>query len=243
MLAIVLFLLLHWYACIFAQSFFLHRSAAHKMFRMSKFWERFFYAFTWIAQGSSFLNPRAYAILHLEHHKHSDTEHDPHSPSFFKDVVSMMLHTRRIFHSIKRGDHRSVKYAQEKKYPEWPFVDSLGDNWATRLAFCGLYFVFYYAFAPNVYWYALLPVHFLMGPIHGAFVNWCGHKYGYSNYDNKDHSKNTFAWDVIFMGECFQNNHHRFPRSSNFAKKWFEFDGLYPFLRLLNRLKVIKLIS
>lgn len=243
MLAILTLLFLHWYACIFAQSFFLHRYAAHKMFRMSRFWERFFYLFTWIAQGSSFLNPRAYSLLHLEHHKHSDTEKDPHSPSFFKDVISMMLHTRRVFHSIKRGEHESVRNAKPHQYPEWGLVDNFGDNWIVRLGFCVLYFAFYYNFAPSPIWYLLLPVHFLMGPIHGAFVNWCGHKYGYANFDNKDHSKNTFFWDIIFMGECFQNNHHRYPRSSNFAKRWFEFDGLYPFIWIMNRVHIIKLLS
>ena len=30
--------------------------------------------------------------------------------------------------------------------------------------------------------FLLLPVHFLMGPFHGAIVNWAGHKYGYRNF-------------------------------------------------------------
>jgi stearoyl-CoA desaturase (delta-9 desaturase) len=48
---------------------------------------------TYIFQGSSFLNPRAYAIMHREHHAYSDTEKDPHSPHFFTDVFQMMWHT------------------------------------------------------------------------------------------------------------------------------------------------------
>eukprot|EP01036_Dinobryon_divergens_P038408 gene38408-50429_t len=31
-------------------------------------------------EGSSFLSPRAYAILHRMHHAFSDTKRDPHSP-------------------------------------------------------------------------------------------------------------------------------------------------------------------
>jgi stearoyl-CoA desaturase (delta-9 desaturase) len=42
---------------------FLHRYSAHKMFIMSKPWERFFYLLTYLSQGSSYLSPRAYAIL------------------------------------------------------------------------------------------------------------------------------------------------------------------------------------
>jgi len=33
-----------------------------------------------------------------------------------------------------------------------------------------------------------------MGPIHGAIVNWAGHKYGYQNFDNGDRSRNTLPW-------------------------------------------------
>ena len=80
-----------------------------------------------------------------------------------------------------------------------------------------------------------------MGPIHGGIVNWCGHKYGYSNFDNKDKSKNTTPFDFLMLGELFQNNHHKYPNSPNFAKKWFEFDPVYPFMRLLHWVGIIKL--
>jgi len=243
MSAIIIFFLLHWYLSVFAQSFFLHRYAAHGMFRMSRFWHRFFYLFTWASQGSSFLNPRAYAILHMEHHKHSDTEDDPHSPHFFKDVVSMMLNTKKVYQAILLGSYKKLPEVEMKGYPSWPIVDKIADSWTVRFLFCGLYAAFYFAFAPHWAWFALLPVHFLMGPVHGAFVNWCGHKYGYANYDNGDHSKNTFAWDLFFVGECFQNNHHRYPRRANFAKKWWEIDLSYPVIKLLHWLGIIRLKS
>jgi stearoyl-CoA desaturase (delta-9 desaturase) len=89
--------------------------------------------------------------------------------------------------------------------------------------------------------FLLLPIHYLMGPIHGAIVNWCGHKYGYSNFDNADHSKNTFPLDFLMMGELFQNNHHKKPNDANFAKRWFEFDPSYPIIRLMHTLRIIKL--
>src|ERR1700756_4476786 len=64
----------------------------------------------------------------------------------------------------------------------------------------------------------------VMGPIHGAIVNWCGHRYGYRNYDNGDQSRNTLVFDVLTSGELFQNNHHKFGMSPNFAARWFEID-------------------
>ena len=72
-MAILLFFLAHWYLSLFAQTFFLHRYAAHQMFTMNKFWERFFYVLTWLFQGSSFLSPKAYGIMHRLHHAYTDT--------------------------------------------------------------------------------------------------------------------------------------------------------------------------
>jgi len=69
-----------WYSSLFFQTFFQHRYAAHRAFEMSKFWEKVFFIFTYIAQGTSYMSPRAYAIMHRMHHAYTDTEMDPHSP-------------------------------------------------------------------------------------------------------------------------------------------------------------------
>ncbi|MCC6725804.1 MAG: acyl-CoA desaturase, partial [Saprospiraceae bacterium] len=84
-MAILTFFLAHWFICLFFQTFFHHRYASHKMFTMNKFWERFFHLTSYMAQGSSYLIPSAYAVMHRMHHTFSDTEKDPHSPNFFKD--------------------------------------------------------------------------------------------------------------------------------------------------------------
>ena len=240
MLVIITFLLVHWYVSAFCQSFFLHRYGAHSMFTMNRFWDRFFYLLTYVSQGSSFLNPRAYALLHREHHKHSDTEKDPHSPHFFKDVFQMMMNTRRIYHELRTGlDEKQTK--EVEGLPTWKALDRFGCSYYSSLSWVAIYIAIYVVNNPPWPFYFLLPIHFLIGPIHGAFVNWCGHKYGYSNYDNHDHSKNTFILDFLIMGECFQNNHHRFPNSPNFAKKWFEVDLTYPLIQVMQKLGILKL--
>ncbi|MCH6257244.1 acyl-CoA desaturase [Puniceicoccaceae bacterium K14] len=238
MLIIIGFFLLHWYASVFAQSFFLHRYMAHRMFTLSPFWEKFFYLFTFLSQGSSFLHPKSYAQLHLEHHKHSDTEDDPHSPHFFEDVFSMMVNTKNVYMDFKRGDRKSSSpYIQN--LPVWNSVDQLGNSHTIRLLFCAAYAWIYFAFAPSLWLFLLLPIHFLMGPIHGAFVNWCGHKYGYRNYKTKDESRNTFPWDILFVGETFQNNHHKYPNRLNFATRWYELDFAYPVIWLMSKVGIV----
>ena len=64
-MAIAIFFVGHWWLSVFSQTFFLHRYGAHRMFTMSKGWERFFYLFTYLTQGSSFLVPKGYAVLRV----------------------------------------------------------------------------------------------------------------------------------------------------------------------------------
>jgi len=237
-MAILAFLFAHWQLSVFFQTFFLHRYGAHRQVTMSKGWERFFHLCTYITQGSSFLSPRGYAVLHRMHHAYSDTPNDPHSPRNYSNPMTMMLDTKRRY-----DDFAYYRVAPEPRFeggmPEWPFIDRLGQNWAMRLAWCGIYTLFYWKFATAAWMWALLPLHFVMGPIHGAIVNWCGHRYGYKNYDNGDDSKNTLAFDFVTSGELFQNNHHKFGMSPNFAARRFELDPAYQVMRVFAALGII----
>lgn len=207
---------------------------------MNGFWEKTFYLLTYLFQGASFLNPAAYATMHRDHHAFSDTDKDPHSPHFFRDVFQMMWATVLTFKDhVKRSKNPGLKVAGS--YPQWPVVDRIGSSILSRVIFGAAYSLYYVAFATSPWMFLLLPVHFLMGPVQGAIVNWCGHKYGYSNFDNDDYSKNTSPFDFLMLGELFQNNHHRYPNSANFAQRWFEFDPVYPLIRGMHWLGIIKL--
>ena len=242
MLVIVTFFVAHWVLSIFFQTFFHHRYGAHRMFTMSPTWERFFYLCTVFFQGSSFLNPRAYAILHREHHAYSDTDKDPHSPYVYPSVYSMMQHTKNRYQGLMAGT--IVPEARfDTGYPEWPLVNRIADSWITRIAFALAYTAVYLRFAPNAAWFALLPFHYLMGPVHGAIVNWCGHKYGYRSFDHDkvDRSRNTLPFDFLTMGELFQNNHHTYGQAPNFAARWFEVDPTWWAIKLFAALGIVKL--
>ncbi|HEX5155510.1 MAG TPA: fatty acid desaturase [Parafilimonas sp.] len=241
MFVILIFFICHWFLSLFFHSFFLHRYASHQMYTTSKGLEKAIYFATWLVQGSSFLVPRAYGIMHRMHHTYSDTEKDPHSPHFFKDIWQMMWHTSKIFTAINTGKNLPEPQFTKEYLPVWNKLDRIGHHMITRLFFIAIYVTIYIVFAPGLWWFLLLPVHFLMGPVQGAIVNWCGHKYGYSNYRNGDHSKNTSPWGILLMGELFQNNHHYQKDNANFARRWFEFDLTYIIMLGLNKMRVIKL--
>ncbi|GAB4340965.1 MAG: acyl-CoA desaturase [Calditrichia bacterium] len=237
---IAIFFIAHWYLSLFSQTFFMHRYGAHQQYTLSPFMVKVFYIFSFITQGSSTLSARAYAIMHRLHHEYSDTREDPHSPHFFKNVFQMMWHTKKIYHSILVNEFRPDPRFEEN-VPNWEAFEKFYDKWYVRVSWGVLYTLFYIKFATAWWMFLLLPIHYLMGPVHGAIVNWAGHKYGYRNYDLPDRSRNTLPVDLFLLGELYQNNHHKEALNPNFARRWFELDPVYPVMRVLGALRLIRL--
>jgi stearoyl-CoA desaturase (Delta-9 desaturase) len=212
------------------------------MFTMNKFWEKFFYVLTWLLQGSSFLSPRTYGIMHRMHHAYADTEQDPHSPSFSNNLFDMMWKTKNFYNNIL---HKKVIIQAKflKNIPNWNFIEKLGDLWIGRLIWGVLYTLFYIKYVPEGMWYLylLLPIHFIMGPVHGMIINWFAHKFGYTNFKVNDTAKNLLPFDFLMLGESYHNNHHKLGGRANFGIRWFEFDPTYVFILLFNALGIIKL--
>ena len=240
MLIIILFFVLHWYLSLFMQTFLQHRYAAHAAFSMNKFWERFFYMLTYITQGSSYVSPRVYGIMHRMHHAYTDTDKDPHSPKFDKSIFKMMWHTRRVSAGIYKNTF-DVEPRFCKNIPDWPLLDKIANSWASRIAWIAVYVSIYVKFAPSAWWFILLPVHILMVPLHGMIINWFAHKYGTVNFQMKNTSTNLFKLDILMMGEGYHNNHHKNPSSINFGFRWFELDPAYAIIRFLSWVKIIRI--
>lgn len=228
MLFAVCFLIIHWYLSLFCQSFYLHRYVSHGMFTLSRFWNRAFCLLTILAQGPSFLRPQHYKKLHFRHHLHSDKEGDPHSPIQTKNIIHMMKKTYDEYMDI--GDVKE----------DFPKMINFADSIPVRILFVLIYCLLYLSFTDSYFYLLLVPIHAFMGPIHGAIVNWCGHRYGYRNHEIDDHSKNTLIVDFLMMGELYQNNHHKDPHHPNFAFLRFEVDFTFLFMKMLTKLKIIR---
>ncbi|HRH47597.1 MAG TPA: fatty acid desaturase [Panacibacter sp.] len=239
---IVIFFLIHWYLSLFFQSFFHHRYAAHHHFRMSRRWEKIFFIISFITQGSSYISPYSYGIMHRLHHMHTDTENDPHSPANHPGFWRMMLETRNNYFSIHSGK-TTVKEKIKKDLPQWKAFDAIAHSWITRITWMILYTLFYISFATAWWQFLLLPLTIIMGTLQGAVVNWWAHKFGYTNYFVNNTSKNILPVDLFFWGEAYHNNHHQYPGRPNNAHRWFEFDTGYFVLKLMHKTGIIRLNS
>lgn len=239
---IIIFFIAVWYLSLFAQTFFHHRYASHGAFTMSKGWERFFFVFSYITQGPHYLSPRAYAIMHRLHHAHThtDTELDPHSPAFSNNLIGMMLRTRRYYNDLMNG-RMQVESRYLKNLPEWNGFDKWANSTLSRVLWSAVYLLVFIVFATHWWMYLLLPPMLALAAFHGALINWFAHKYGYINFRLRNTSRNLLFVDVLMLGESYHNNHHKRPSSINFGKRWHEIDPVYPIIRLMAWMHIIKL--
>ncbi len=225
---------------LFSQTFFLHRYAAHKMFEMSPFWEKTFFIFTYVTQGSSYLSAYGYGVMHRMHHAYADTEKDPHSPKYDKTIGAMMWRTKNTYTDI--FDKKVEVEAQfTDGVPHWEAFEKIAHSWVSRLLWAAFYITFYILFAEACWVFLFLPMHFVMGPLHGVVINWFAHKFGYRNYEVSNTSMNLLPFDFLMFGEGYHNNHHKDGTRANFGVKWYELDLAYPIIKVFDFVGIIKL--
>lgn len=235
---IFIFFVAHWYASFFLQSFFHHRYAAHNHFTMSKTTEKFFFICCFFAHGSSYMSPYTYGIMHRLHHIHTDKEQDPHSPHNEPNFFKLMFLTRNNYQKVYTSDI-SIQENLKKNLPQWKSFENFAHNWITRCCWILIYLLIYIFFAKSLWMYLLLPLTISLAAFQGTIINWWAHKFGYVNYKMKNTSKNMFPVDLIFIGDAYHNNHHKFPGKVKNSHRWFETDIIYQISNLMNYARII----
>jgi stearoyl-CoA desaturase (delta-9 desaturase) len=154
-----------------------------------------------------------------------------------------MWKTKTIYSDIANGK-MLVDSRFTEGVPKWEAFDKIARSWPSRIFWGALYVLFYVQFATAWWMWLLLPLHFLMSPIHGAIINWFAHKYGYRNFPVGDTSRNFLPFDFLMMGESYHNNHHKFGSRANFGGiRWHEIDPTFQVIRLLDKIGVIRLVE
>ena len=204
----------------------LHRYFSHRSFRTSR-WFQFLIGFA----GTTALQkgPIWWVMQHRLHHKHSDTEADPHSP-----VVGGWWHGHlgwlfaRDLLSPQFGTVRDLT-----KYPELVWLDRL---WMLPPALLAVACYGIDGWSGVVYGYCLSAV----VVFHVTFaVNSLGHLFGGRRFETADGSRNNPVLGYLAMGDGWHNNHHRAPYSARHGFAWYEFDITYQLIRVFALLGLV----
>ena len=123
----------------------------------------------------------------------------------------------------------------------WDKLDKFGHHIITQVFFGGFIHWFLYYFCTQLLVVFTVANTFYNGAHQGAIVNWFGHKLGYSNFKNGDHSKNTTPWGYYFDGRIISKQSSLPKIDPNFAKKWYELDFTFQVMRGFNFVHIIRL--
>jgi stearoyl-CoA desaturase (delta-9 desaturase) len=216
-----------------------HRLFTHKSFRAKPFLR----GFLCVAGSMAFQGPVFFwAALHREHHRHSDTEMDPHTPNHHGEGIRGIVQGLWHAHVGWMLNLRGVAY--RKLVPDLlkdPLLVTLSRYYGLWVALGvllpGLISLAFEASLRN----------FLVGCLYGGFarmflvshatwsVNSLCHCFGNRRFGTPDHSRNNRWCAVWSLGEGWHNNHHAFPVSARHGLMKGQLDPTYWMIRLCER--------
>ena len=211
---------------IFAIGAGYHRYFSHRAYETSRVFQ---FVLAALAQSTSQKSVLWWAANHRDHHLHSDTELDVHSPRQMGFIYS---HVGWIF---SRGQETMNvnRIADFAKYPELMWLHRYEQLPAFVLA------VLCFAVAG---WPGLIVGFFwsTVAVYHGTFcINSLAHLVGKRRYITGDDSRNNWLLAIITMGEGWHNNHHAYQSSARQGFYWWEYDPTFYLLTLLERLGLV----
>jgi stearoyl-CoA desaturase (delta-9 desaturase) len=212
---------------MFAITGFYHRYFSHRTFKTSRAAQ---FVFAVVGASSVQRGPLWWAAHHRKHHRHSDTEHDVHSP-----------HTHGFFWShmgwITAPGNFPTDFKEVRdlaRYPELRFLDRYDIVVPALLALS----LFLLGGWQMLVWGFFISTVVLFHCT--CFINSLAHQLGTQRYDTGDHSKNSLLLALVTFGEGWHNNHHKYPGSTRQGFFWWEIDLTYYGLKVLEALGVIR---
>lgn len=203
-----------------------HRYFSHRTYKTSR---AFQFVLAFLAQTSSQKGALWWAAHHRGHHKHSDTEHDTHSPVqdgfFYSHVGWMWDEGTTVTH-----------FDRIKDFAKYPELRWLNKYWVVPPVMLGI------AVYLLLGWSGLLVGFFLSTVLlwHATFaINSLAHVLGSRPYRSGDDSRNNFVLALLTLGEGWHNNHHYFQASTRQGFHWWQIDITYYVLKVMSWLGII----
>jgi fatty-acid desaturase len=176
-----------------------HRYFGHKCFETTPFWREFM---IWAACAALSAHPGISKHVHFEHHKHSDTENDPHR--FYKQKGLLTGKPLSVKMSVA-SKRRLLNDPVEARIYKYFFIWSIGT----------ICFLSMFSIEAVIYLWAI-PVTVLQFFRKRVLLDWT-HRFGDQPYPTGDESRNSKVLALLFGGEGLHNNHHMFPEKWNYA--------------------------
>lgn len=203
-----------------------HRYFSHRSFKTSRVFQ---FLLALIGQTSAQAGTLWWAAKHREHHAHSDTPGDVHSPSqhgFFFAHIGWIFHKR----------HASANYDMVPdltRYPELVWLNDRKTIPAVMLALTGAAIDGWSGLVVGFFWSTVLLYH-------GTFaINSLAHCLGNQRYVTGDDSRNNWFLALITLGEGWHNNHHYYQSSTRQGFRWWEIDVTYYLLKMLSWVGIV----
>lgn len=216
-----------------------HRYFSHRTFKTGRVMQ---FVLALLGACSAQRGPLWWAAHHRQHHRHSDTEHDSHSP-----VTKSLAVSHSAWFLNRRNFHTRYEHIRDfAKYPELRLLDRY--DVVPPVAFLFLMYFVGVAIAaiwPEtgtsglqiVVWGGVISTVLLY---HCTFmINSIAHLRGTQPYDTGDESRNNWWLAILTLGEGWHNNHHFYPNSARQGFHWWQIDISYYILRALQAVGLI----
>ena len=197
-----------------------HRYFSHRAFTTNRVFQ-FVLAFGGSAAAQK--GPLWWASHHRAHHRHTETELDPHTP------------LKGLWFS-----HMGWIVTERWSATDWDAVEDLSRfpelRWVNRFDWVAPWTLGVAAFLIDG-WRGLVVGFFASTVLlwHATFcVNSLAHVMGRRRYATGDTSRNSVFVALLTGGEGWHNNHHHYPPSARQGFFWWEFDPTYYVLKVLS---------
>jgi stearoyl-CoA desaturase (delta-9 desaturase) len=222
---------------MFAITGFYHRYFSHKTFKTHAWVET---VFAFIGASSAQRGALWWAAHHRKHHRHSDTEHDLHSPrhGFWQSHMAWFLN-----HKAFATDYTVIQDFAKRKTLRWLNRFDIVAPFSLAVLLYAIGVVLEHV-APQLgtsgpqllVWGFVLSTVLLFHVT--VSINSIAHVWGQRRYATNDDSRNNALLALLTFGEGWHNNHHHYPNSVRQGFFWWEIDMTYWALRLMQLMRL-----
>src|ERR1700740_356249 len=211
---------------IFAIGAGYHRYFSHHAYSTSR---AFQFVLAFLSQTTAQKSVLWWAAKHRQHHLHSDTSRDVHSPRRHGFIYS---HMGWIF-VRKHSPTDLAKVADLARYPELRWLHKFEQLPAVALALACLLVAGWSGLGVGFFWSTVVVFHATFS------INSLAHGSGSRRYVTGDDSRNNWLLALFTMGGGWHNKHHAGPRSIRQGFRWWEIDPTYYVLWGLSGLGIV----